>query len=159
VPELVRLETPRHAAGIAVRTNNSRERDPSTAKISQAWDQFFARDLLRTVAAADDPIALGVYTDYESDVSGDYTLVAAVAIPPEAPVPAGLSGVTIPPGRYVRFEGRGPLPAVVRETWLAVWTYFATDPPLERTYQTDFEEYRAADLAHIYIGVRLRRQR
>ncbi|HET7434917.1 MAG TPA: GyrI-like domain-containing protein [Thermoanaerobaculia bacterium] len=152
MPHLVTLAAARETAGIAVRTNNAREQASGGAGIGSAWQQFYARDLLATLAAK--PLPLGVYTDYESDAAGEYTLVAAVEPRHDAAMPADLRRVTIPAGAYLVFEGSGEMPRVVMDTWGEVWRYFAQPGgEYRRAYATDFEEYVAGDAVRIYIGV------
>jgi len=49
---------------------------------------------------------------------------------------------------------KGELPQVIIDTWMQVWAYFE-DPSIDEkhAYKTDFELYKSAGEAEIYIGV------
>ena len=62
--------------GITTRTNNSQifERDPSTNKIAATVQKYFHNGLAEQIKDRKNPgTTFCVYTNYESDVNGDYT--------------------------------------------------------------------------------------
>ena len=63
--------------GISVRTNNAAEMEPEKAQIPKLWDNFYSGVLNTKVRGF--PI-YGLYTNYESDVNGEYTLLAGVEV-------------------------------------------------------------------------------
>lgn len=143
---LVQKETFR-VRGLSVRTTNQDETQPETAKIARLWQEF-------ATAWAGNGLnlskAFGVYSDYDSDMNGEFTVTAAM--PGDFPLPAGHE-VTIPAGTYLCFEGSGPCPATVITLWQEVWTYFSHNDSLARTYRCDFEEYNGPESVAIFIGV------
>ena len=131
--------------GLSVRTQNHDEFNQETAKLPSLWQQFYASDL------AFNENLYEVYSDYESDANGIYT------------VTLGINGhknqdkftdVNIQAGNYLVFEGTGPMPSTVVETWKKIWSYFETDHQVQRSFISDFEAYSGADKVAIYIGIK-----
>lgn len=138
-------------SGPSVRTKNSDEFNPVTAKISGLWTQFFTQGVAAKIAHRTSSEAIyGVYSAYESDASGLFDVTAGVAV--TAP-DASFGNVEIKAGKYLVFETKGPMPAAVIQTWVAVWQYFETHPQVKRAYLTDFELYAGPDTVQVHIGV------
>ena len=145
--------------GIETRTRNSDERDPERARIPGLWGRFMAEAWkARLPAPATAPI-VALYSDYESDHDGAYTLTIGCETGPEAVAPAGCSKRVVAPGRYVSLVSpRGPLPGIVIEAWRRVWE--DADLTARRKFVADFEIYdeRAADpraaQVELQLGVR-----
>src|SRR5215216_2590161 len=79
-PELVELPDARDVSGLAVRTSNARERDPQTAALPGLWARFAAA---RPEGDSGPPAPVfSVYTEYESDLHGAYTVVLGRAAGP-----------------------------------------------------------------------------
>jgi predicted transcriptional regulator YdeE len=138
-------------AGLTVRTKNSDEFNPTTAKIARVWGQFFAENLIEKIpnCLPNSPV-YGVYAAYESDANGLYDLTAGMSVSEGS---ADFSTVNIQAGDYLVFETRGAMPAAVIQAWGNVWAYFEQNPQIKRSYQTDFESYIGPNEAHVYIGV------
>jgi predicted transcriptional regulator YdeE len=132
--------------GLQVRTQNSDEFNEKTAKIPNLWQQFYASGL-----AANTPI-FGVYSNYDSDASGYYTVTVGVA---SEHVQAQWSSVKIQAGNYLVFHGIGLMPATVIETWKRIWEFFETNTQYQRNFVSDFEVYDGAEQVAIYIGLAL----
>jgi predicted transcriptional regulator YdeE len=139
--------------GITVRTTNRDEANPASAKLPAQWGRFFAEGLAERIPnrLPDSPV-YGVYSAYESDHKGAYDLTAGVAVLQASDNPE-FTSVEIASGPYLVFEARGAMPAVVIETWRAVWQYFEDHPEVRRRYATDFEVYRGPDEVAIHVGV------
>jgi len=150
-PEIVELLAPREVAGVAARTSNAREADPTTAALPALWARFAGGASQPDAARA--PV-YGVYTDYASDVDGAYTTVVGR----EAGIVAGTAErvVRVPAGRYAVFTSAGEMPAAVIAGWEAVWRYFADRASPPRTYVVDFEYYDPAEpsVVRIFVGIR-----
>ena len=142
-------------AGLSVRTRNSDEMNPATARIGDLWERFFSQSWERSLparGAADDRI-FGVYSGYESNEHGAFDVTACVAVPaPITPV-AGAVQVSVQAGRYLVFAGQGEMPQAVIAAWQGVWRYFADNPQARRRFGTDFEMYEGPDKVAIHIGV------
>ena len=132
--------------GLSVRTTNRAETQPETAIIPGLWQEFG-----RVCGNCAEPVRVyGVYSDYDSDIHGEFAVTAA--LPGDFPHP-GAREVTIPAGTYLSFEGSGPCPATVIALWQKVWEYFARGNAPARTYRCDFEEYTGRESVAIFIGI------
>ena len=160
-PRIVNLE-PFQVVGIEASTNNAKESGPD-AIIGRLWQQFLSQGLLNQIPDRVDQSMIAVYTDYASDVNGEYTLVlgAKVKPVPNPVVPMGMVVKTVPAGKYAVFtSGRGPIAKVVVETWKRIWAYYQSPANGQRAYRADFElhDQRAADpnnaQVDIYVGVK-----
>jgi len=142
-------------AGIGVRTINSDELNPSSAKLPSLWQRFFRDGVLTRVPnqIPNSPV-FGVYSHYESEASGFYTVTAGMAISGPPPSPSEFTTVDIKEGEYLVFEAKGPMPQAVIGAWMRVWTFFEKNEKIIRRFATDFEEYRSADEVAIHIGIK-----
>lgn len=131
--------------GFTVRTRNSDEFNPETAKLPTLWQQFRSSDLLTNTTI------FGVYSDYESDANGAYNVTAGTRNDKPS---AALHTIKVNSGNYLIFQGKGSMPQAVIETWGRVWEYFAEGGAHQRNFKTDFEAYSNGDEIAIYIGVK-----
>lgn len=131
-------------SGFSIRTQNRDEFNEKTAKLPSLWQKFHASELATTANI------FGVYSNYDSDANGPYTVTVGVA---SSPAPTQLSSVTIQAGNYLVFQGTGPMPATVVETWQRVWEFFETNTEYRRNFISDFEAYSGSDQVTIYIGL------
>ncbi|WP_133131125.1 GyrI-like domain-containing protein [Legionella yabuuchiae] len=131
--------------GLSVRTQNSIEFDETMAKLPKLWQKFNSSN--PTI----DKTVFGVYSDYETDVNGFYTVTAGIASANEV---KELSSVKITSGNYLIFRGEGEMPKAIIDTWKTVWNYFTADSPYKRSFMTDFEAYSNGDEVAIYIGIK-----
>jgi predicted transcriptional regulator YdeE len=123
-----------YVAGLAFRTKNELEKDPSTGWIAKTWAR------LREMKNPNPPAA--IYTDYESDWKGYFTVVAGFTRHSANDFAPGEVLAKAPAGRYAKFVNTGKLPEVVIEAWMAVWQA-EKDGSLKRAYTTDLEIYPA----------------
>ena len=151
-PEVVRLRQPRPVRGLAVRTTNADEADPTRARIPALWQRFRQSSVAAQLAGQ--PV-YGVYTDYATDATGAYTLVVGGALPPDGPSASELVSVLIPAGQYLVFTGSGDIPAAVLGAWRQVWAYFARPDVPARAFSTDFEQYDPADPTRVTVHIAL----
>lgn len=135
-------------AGLSVRTTNAQEMQTGTAKIGALWGNFYAQ-LIPTLPA--DAINYGVYSDYESDYTGEFKVLAGSDALVEN---SDLDRCQIQAGKYLVFTQQGNMPQAVIDAWGAVWKYFSdVNCPHQRAYRSDFEKYIGCDQVEIYIGV------
>lgn len=130
--------------GFTVRTQNSDEFHPETAKLPTLWQQFYSSN--PTINST----VFGVYSSYESDANGFYDVTVGSLNNNQS---AKLSSIKIHSGHYLIFRGKGAMPQTVIETWKRVWDYFTADSPYQRCFMTDFEEYKNGDEVAVFIGV------
>jgi predicted transcriptional regulator YdeE len=160
-PQIVSQES-FQVVGIAASTNNAKESGPD-AIIGKLWQRFLSEGILSKIPDKADQSIYAVYTDYATDVNGQYTLVlgAKVRPIPNPALPQGMIVKTVPAGQYAVFTSeRGPVAKVVVETWKQIWSHYQSPANGQRAYRADFELYdqRAADpnnaQVDIYIGVK-----
>jgi predicted transcriptional regulator YdeE len=131
--------------GLTVRTQNSDEFNPDTAKLPNLWQQLYASN------PTPNTTIFGVYSGYESDANGLYNVTVGNSNDNQSDE---LSAVKINSGNYLIFQCQGSMPQTVIETWNRVWAYFSVESPYQRCFMTDFEEYKNSDEVAIYIGVK-----
>lgn len=136
--------------GICTRTNNKTEISSGGGKIGPLVQKFDQSVYVNYQAGAR---VYSVYYDYESDVSGDYSvLIGADAIESAS---LELESVTINAGKYLVFSASGQVPQIVIETWGKVWAYFSSENcDCVRAYTTDFEFYKSQNEIEIHIAVK-----
>ncbi|MCM3785371.1 GyrI-like domain-containing protein [Neobacillus mesonae] len=144
--------------GVGVRTTNAEEGGPN-GKIPGLWNAYF-RSNLAAEAAVNSHLLYSVYTDYESDASGAYTVILGHETSLGTTVAEENKSVVIPESKYLVFKTeKGPLQQVVAEGWREIWAYFQNSTE-ERTFTGDFELYDTRDLSpestevEIYIAIR-----
>lgn len=133
-------------SGFSVRTQNKDEFNHKTAKLPSLWQQFYASIL------ATNTKVYGVYSNYDSDVNGFYTVTAGVE---SSGTLAELSTVNIQAGNYLVFEGKGLMPAAVVEAWERVWEFFKNNTEYRRNFISDFEVYSGCDKVEVFIGLQI----
>lgn len=146
--------------GIAARTNNAKEAS-SDGIIGKQWGRFFGEGVAAKIPNRADENIVAVYTDYASDVNGDYTFLIGARVTKAESLPEGLVAKTVPAGRYAVFTSeRGPVQKVVVDMWKRVWATPKRELGGDRAYQADFERYdqrsqNPADaVMEIHIGIK-----
>lgn len=137
--------------GFVVRTTNDDEINPMTAKIGNLWEGFY---LNATPKLTEKSKVYGLYTNYESDFTGAFDVIACSdTLSPEI-LPDSVK-VNVTSGKYVTFAASGEMPQAVIDLWGEVWNYFSSENcPYERAYTTDFEYYKSAHEVEISISVK-----
>ena len=130
--------------GFTTRTNNETEFNPETAKIPGIWQTLHQSTLIN------DAEIFGVYSNYESDMNGFYSVTAGC---PNQHGQNNLTKIEIQSGNYLVFENQGAMPDAIIQAWQRVWEYFSNQKNYQRAYQTDFEKYLGPNHIAIYIGI------
>lgn len=147
--EIVTLEE-KIAVGLSGRTNNL---SPDMgAVISGLWNRLYGEGVYAAIPHKVNAKALGIYTEYEGGVNGDYTVMAACETSAE-PESGEYAVLRIPAGRYARFLVHGDMVKAVAQAWEEIWSM-----DLPRSFQCDFEEYQDDSMdnaeIHIYVGLK-----
>lgn len=147
-------DTPRKIIGIEVRTSNADEADSQTARIPALWQKYFQ------IAASiphkkNEREILGVYTDYESNHTGKYTLMVSSEVEIAESVPGDLIAREIPSAKYLVFIAEGEMPGALIKTWMQIWQYFSDTDEFRRAYTADFEVHNLDESSkvEIYIAI------
>jgi predicted transcriptional regulator YdeE len=119
--------------GISVRTNNS----VGGKDIGSLWGKFMGEGIFEKIPNKTSYDIYGIYTDYESDHTGNYTAIVGCHVSKLGEIPAGMVGITIPKSDYEIFTAKGKMPECVYGKWTEIWE----NKELKRTYVADFEVY------------------
>ncbi|MEU7001752.1 effector binding domain-containing protein [Nonomuraea sp. NPDC046570] len=138
--------------GLAVRTTNADEMEPSRAKLPGLWQRAGAPGAFAHVPGRADENLYAVLTDYESDHHGAYTQIVGVAVRTVPRLPEGMVAVRVPAGRALKVEARGPMPGAVVDAWKQVWQHTETGGTPARSFGTDLELHHPGG-ADLYIAV------
>jgi len=145
--------------GICARTTNAAEAGPGGC-IPKLWETYFQSSILSQMEANHSDLLYSLYTDYESDASGAYTVMLGHEKGEGAsPLGEGLTEFHVPAAKYMVFTTEpGPFHVVVPAAWQEIWAFFQ-DSSVQRTYTGDFELYRTAQfdpnhaVVEIYIAI------
>ncbi|MFD3162599.1 GyrI-like domain-containing protein [Herpetosiphon sp. NSE202] len=140
-------------AGLATRTTNQAEGDPNTGLIGPLYQRFFSENISQQISTADLTSRYAVYTHYASDHRGEYDLIVGHAVSGEQPVAAGLTQITIPAQRYLRWQATIAQPSDVFGLWVQIWDYFSQPQAYQRSYTADFEYYDFAQPEQVEIWI------
>ncbi len=141
--------TEKTIVGICINTNNSK----ASTTIPLLWNEFFNNKIVSKIEhKKPDSLIYSVYSDYESDQNGNYTVTIGVEI--NRKDIKKYNPVIIKKGKYILFEKNGKLPDIVSDMWNDIWEYFKENKDLKRRYQSDFEVYENENNLKIYIGIK-----
>ena len=146
--EIVTLEE-KLIVGISARTSSN---DPNMGTvIGQLWNRFFCEGIYASIPQKANEKALGLYTDYATDETGEYTAAVACEVLSD-PKSDTLMTRKIPAGRYAKFVVKGDMIKAVANAWQEIWKL-----DLPRKFDCDFEEYQddSMDNAEIHIYISL----
>lgn len=135
-------------SGISETTNNELESSEESAKIGKLWEDYFEKDIYKkTFDKANSDFMYGVYSNYDSDVNGNYKITVGVEVTKPK------NAVIIEDKRYLVFNKTGEFPDIVTELWEEIWDYFNSNSEYERAFEVDFEKYAKEDEIEIYISI------
>lgn len=135
-------------SGISTITNNETEISEN-GKIPALWEEYFEKNVYsKTFNKANSEYMYGVYSDYTSDVNGDYKITVGVEVTKPK------NAIVIEDKRYLVFDKKGEFPDVVVDLWNEIWEYFESNSDYERAYSIDFEKYVSDDEIEIYISIK-----
>jgi predicted transcriptional regulator YdeE len=148
--------------GILCRTNNTAEMNISSAKIAPTIQKYFRQAVGEEIPNRKNPgTTYCVYTDYESDFTGDYTYFIGEEVKFVGDSMEGFSSIIIPAQNYAKFTSKpGIMPEVCIDMWQNIWKMESEELKGKRAYLADFEVYdkRALDpsktVLDIYLGVK-----
>ncbi len=134
-------------AGIGGRTSNARE-GSGAGIIGPLWERVRAGGALAPLGAREADAVYALYSNYESDASGEYDFTIGVRVGAQHAVPAGYVRRAVERARYARVVSEpGPAGKVVSEAWKRVWSAAPSDMGGARAFRTDFEVHPASSLA------------
>lgn len=136
-------------SGISTITNNELEMSEENGKIPELWEEYFQKDIYKkTFDKANSDFMYGVYSNYESDASGNYKVTVGVEVTKPK------NAIVIEDKKYLVFSKQGELPMVVVELWAEIWDYFEKNSEYVRAFEIDFEKYAKEDEVEIYVSIK-----
>lgn len=124
--------------GIEVRTSN--QNNQASKDMTELWNRFFTETISQQITNKTSESIYSVYTDYESDFTGNYTAILGFEVTSLETIPDGLTGREFPKESFQVFTAKGKMPDAVVDTWKTIWNQ---DAELGRKYTYDFELYDA----------------
>ncbi len=140
--------------GIATTTSNQENITENT--VGKLWQKFITENCFEKIPNKIATDLFAIYTDYESNHTGNYTTIIGTEVSTLEEIPTGFVGRKFQGANFLTFTAKGEMPTAVAEKWQEIW---AKDADLKRKYDYDFEVYGAksnlgADSeVEIYIGV------
>ena len=148
--EIVNLEE-KKIVGLTARTNNSA---PDMGMvIGGLWNDLYQKGIYQKINNKANEKAVGLYSDYESDMAGDYDVTIGCEVKITDNIPGNTVVKVIPAGKYAKFVVRGHMQKAVQQFWQELWKM-----KLDRKYTADFEEYQddCIDNAEVHIYIALK---
>ncbi|MBD2782157.1 GyrI-like domain-containing protein [Xenorhabdus szentirmaii] len=141
--------------GVSTRTKNADEMDAATAKIMPLWQHFY-QDIYPDQLSGN--VVYGVYSNYESDASGQFDVIAAVEAKEHeggsTQADVSFDSFELAAGRYIIFSGLMGEGNPVFQLWQQVWHYFEqADCLYQRSWKTDYEVFHQDGKIELFIGI------
>ena len=144
--------------GIRTSTSSALETSPQSARIPELWQQFFSENIEERIPnKVADEFLYGVYSDYDNEQRGHYSITAGRQVSTTDVVPDGFVAIEIPQGDYLVFAEEGDMPAVIYTMWQAILEYFSRSTSHIRAFTTDFELYNNENPNKIEIYIALKK--
>lgn len=150
-------------AGVSIRTTNAVETGPD-GRLSQLWETYFSSNIAAQTGTTTPEFIYALYTDYESDATGAYTVVIGHEVADDRVQTGAHEGdnlvfIALPESKYMVYTTKkGPVFEVVAQAWGEIWAYFKESQEV-RAYTGDFELYDASNFdpanteVQIYIAI------
>lgn len=145
--------------GISGVTNNQKEASVHGI-IPSLWQTFYEKEYLKYIPNQMNSAVFGMYTNYENDVNGEYTMFIGAEVHAYDFVPTYMKRKTIPSSRYLVFTTEaGNIKETIPNAWKEIWTFFEEND-LERAYVADFERYDERSInpndaiVEIYVSIK-----
>ena len=136
-----------HVIGILARTTN--ENQQAATDIEALWTKFWGEEIAKQVPNTVNTDIYALYTDYETDYTGAYTVILGLPVSSLDDIPQGFVGITVEKDAYQKFVSKGKMPEAVIDTWREIWS----NETLNRAYHIDFtvhgKKYYDGDKAEV----------
>lgn len=122
--------------GISVRTSNKDGR--GMKDIGELFNRFFSEQIISLIPNKVSDEFYCMYTDYESDFTGEYTTILGCKVSSTDNIPEGLISKEVPASKYHIYEATGEVHEAVGKTWSYIWGQAEN---IDRAYEADFDVY------------------
>ena len=139
--------------GISIETTN--ENGQSIKDVEKIWGKFWNENTSDKIPNKDSNEIYAVYTDYENDYTGKYTLIIGFPVTTLDNIPDGFVGREISVKKNEKYISKGKMPEAILKTWTEIWQ----DTQLKRAYRADVtvhgKKYFDGDNAEVetYISI------
>jgi predicted transcriptional regulator YdeE len=116
-------------------------------EIGAVWQKFYEQGFYASIPNKSSDKSIGLYTNYASDVNGEYDLLVCCETSAGDDLPQGVEAAAIPAGKYAKFIVHGNMEKVA-EAWGEIW-----QTNLDRKYSCDFEEYQCDDMTNMEVNI------
>lgn len=123
---------------IGISTETTNKNGKAAVDLGKLWEQFFSENIAGRIANKLSDEIYSIYTDYESDYTGNYKAIIGLKVDSLNKIPNDLIGREFEGGTYQKFVAKGKLPDAVASSWNEIWE---KDKELNRRYNADFEVY------------------
>jgi predicted transcriptional regulator YdeE len=123
-----------YIVGIAVRTNN--QNGQSKRDIDDLWFKFMDDNLIKHIPNKESNDVYCVYTDYETDHTGEYTAVLGCKVNSITNINSNFTAVAISAGKYQVYSLKNKLSEAISAAWKQIWA-----SNINRKYTADFDLY------------------
>jgi predicted transcriptional regulator YdeE len=140
---------------IGISTETTNENGKSIKDVEEIWGKFWGENISDKIPNKASNEIYAVYTDYESDYTGKYTLIIGFPVTTFDNIPDGFVSRNILVGSNVKYTSKGKMPEAILKTWTEIWQ----DTQLKRAYRADVtvhgQKYYDGDNAEVetYISI------
>lgn len=126
-------------------------------EIMNLWAKFMTKNISEQIKNKVSHNIYSIYTDYESNFMGEYTVLLGFTVEDLNDVPPDLVGREFPEAQFKVIPAQGAMPDAVIQTWIDIWN---KDSTLNRAYSYDFELYTEnsqkgdQSIVDIYLSVK-----
>lgn len=122
--------------GISIRTSNKNGK--AMQDIGALWKRFFAENISAIIPNKVSEDIYCMYTDYESDFTGEYTAILGCKVSSTDNIPEGLISKEVSASKYHIYEATGEVHEAVGKTWGYIGGQAENT---DRAYEADFDVY------------------
>jgi len=151
------LSDPIVVAGFQIRTTNARELS-GEGQIRALWQRFFIENLAAQIPNRTNDSLYAVYSNYQSDETGEYNYLLGAPVTGVDHLPAGMTYAAIATGEYaVMTTEKGPIIQVMQQAWREIWALTPGELGGKRAFLSDYEIYdhRASDPTNAQVEIHL----
>lgn len=130
-------QEPLNIVGISIRTNNTK----AAADIGALWQTWFQNGGAAQIKDRISDDTYNLYCEYESDHTGDYTVVLGCPVSSIENISDGQKGIAVAPQNIARYSSTGKVPEVVYSAWENIYG----ETGYERSYSVDYDLYRETE--------------
>ena len=132
------METKKGMKIIGIKTRTKNDMGKPNLEIMNLWNQFMTENIIEKIPNKVNHDIYSIYTDYENNFMGEYTLILGLSVTSLDHIPEGMIGRQFDDEKFKIYEAKGSMPGAVINTWVEIWK---NDTVLNRKYSYDYEIY------------------